>query len=77
MIRAHKIRLNPTPAQAQYFRQAAGNARFVWNWAVGKLRHCRKEGTPYPTVLALKTELNAIKRETYPFLMDPTKCAPE
>lgn len=30
---AHKIQLNPTPEQESYFRQAAGCARFVWNWA--------------------------------------------
>jgi hypothetical protein len=35
MIRAHKIRLHPTPEEANYFARAAGVARFVWNW----LRH--------------------------------------
>jgi len=35
MIKAHKIRLHPTPEQAVYFAKAAGTARFVWNW----LRH--------------------------------------
>ncbi len=34
MIRAHRIRLNPTPAQAEYFSQCAGVARFTWNWAL-------------------------------------------
>ena len=27
MIRAHKIRMNPTPAQANYFARAAGTSR--------------------------------------------------
>ncbi|TMC39352.1 MAG: transposase, partial [Chloroflexi bacterium] len=27
MIKAHKIRLNPTPEQANYFARAAGTAR--------------------------------------------------
>ncbi len=31
MIRAHKIWLKPTPEQANYFRCAAGIARFVYN----------------------------------------------
>jgi putative transposase len=35
MIKAHKIRLHPTPEQAHYFARAAGTARFVYNW----LRH--------------------------------------
>jgi len=34
MIRAHKIRLNPTPEQANHFRRAAGIARFVYNWGL-------------------------------------------
>jgi putative transposase len=33
---AHKIKLNPTPEQEAYFRQAVGCARFVWNWAVAQ-----------------------------------------
>lgn len=75
--RAHKIRLNPTPEQEQYFRQAAGNARFVWNWAVAALRHARNDGLKLPLVGDLKTEFNRIKRDQFPFIMDTTKCAPE
>ena len=41
MIRAHKIRLNPTPEQEVYFRKATGTKRFVYNqaldlWKFGK-----------------------------------------
>ena len=35
MIKAHKIRLNPTPEQEDYLRRACGTRRFVYNW----LRH--------------------------------------
>jgi len=75
--RAHKIRLNPTPEQEQYFRQAAGNARFAWNWAVSILRHAQKEQTTLPLVGALKTQFNRSKREQFPFVMNTIKCAPE
>jgi putative transposase len=75
--RAHKIRLNPTPEQEQYFRQAAGNARFAWNWALGILQEARKAGEKLPMVGNLKTEFNRIKREQFPFVMQTTKCAPE
>ncbi len=75
--RAHKIRLNPTPEQEQYFRQAAGNARFAWNWAVAILRQARKEQTTLPLVGDLKTQFNRIKRDEFPFIMRTTKCAPE
>lgn len=36
MIKAHKIRLHPTPEQAVYFAKAAGTTRFVWNWALAE-----------------------------------------
>jgi hypothetical protein len=29
----HKISLDPTCNQTDYFRRAAGTHRFVWNWA--------------------------------------------
>jgi len=76
-IRAHKIRLNPTPEQEQYFRQAAGNARFAWNWALGILREARKNQTTLPLVGDLKAEFNRIKRDQFPFVMETTKCATE
>jgi putative transposase len=34
MIRAHRIRLNPTDLQSAYLWQCAGVARFTWNWAL-------------------------------------------
>jgi putative transposase len=75
--RAHKIRLNPTPEQEQYFRQAAGNARFAWNWAVAFMREAWKAQSNLPLVGDLKAEFNRIKREQFPFVMDTTKCATE
>jgi putative transposase len=75
--RAHKIRLNPTPDQEQYFRQAAGNARFAWNWALGIVREARTAGEKLPIVGGLKAEFNRIKRDQFPFMLETTKCAPE
>lgn len=77
MIRAHKIRLNPTPEQEQYFRQAAGNARFAWNWALAIINQARAEQTTLPMVGDLKTKFNCIKRDQFPFMLETTKCAPE
>ena len=36
MIRAHQIRLHPTPEQAEYFVKAAGTRRFVYNWGLAE-----------------------------------------
>ena len=33
MLRAHKIRLNPTPEQEVYFRKAAKVTPSAWTWA--------------------------------------------
>jgi putative transposase len=32
----HKIALQPSPTQTEYFLRAAGTARFVWNWGLAK-----------------------------------------
>lgn len=76
MIRSHKIRLNPTPEQAQYFRQAAGVARFTYNWALGQWKDAYARGETV-SARALKKQFNAIKRTAFPWVLEVTKCAPE
>ena len=58
MIRAHKIRLNPTPEQANYFARAAGTSRFVWNWALAEWNRQYAAGEK-PTAFKLKKQFNA------------------
>jgi len=41
MIKAHKIRLNPTPPKEAYFYRASGVARFAWNWALEEYKQLR------------------------------------
>ena len=36
MILAHPIEWDPTEKQKEYFRQACGTARLVWNWALAE-----------------------------------------
>ena len=62
MIRAHKIRLHPTPDQANYFARAAGTSRFVWNWALSEWDRQYQAGEK-PTAYKLKKQFNAIRRE--------------
>lgn len=66
---AHKIVLDPTPAQAQFFVCAAGTARFVWNWALAQW-HTQYEAGQKPNGYALKKRLNAIKREQFPWMLE-------
>jgi putative transposase len=77
LIRAHLIRLNPTPQQALYFRKAAGTARFVYNWGLREIKRALNEGRQPESPLDLKARFNAIKRETFPWVYEVTKCAVE
>ena len=74
MIKAHKIRLNPTPEQVTYFAKAAGTARFVWNWALAEWNRQYEAGEK-PTALKLKKQFNEIRREQFPWTWEVTKNA--
>ncbi len=76
MIKAHKIRLHPTPEQANYFARAAGVARFVFNWALAEWKRQYEAGEK-PSAKALKKQFNAIRREQFPWSYEVTKCAIE
>lgn len=72
--RAHKIRLMPTKAQERMFAQAAGNARFVYNWVLGENQRQYREyrdglRESRPTVPALMKQLNAVKGTEFPWLL--------
>src|SRR5438874_8046927 len=74
MIKAHKIRLNPTDEQAVYFAKAAGTARFVWNWALAEWDRQYEAGEK-PTALKLKKQFNEMRREHFPWTWEVTKNA--
>lgn len=71
MIKAHKIRLNPTPDQYTYFMKAAGTRRYAYNWAVATWQEA--EGKK-PTALELKKQFNTQKPD---WAYEVTKCAAE
>lgn len=82
MILAHKIALDPNNAQASYFARAAGVARFAYNWALAEwgrqYEACKANpNLPKPSQAALRRQLNAIKREQFPWMLEVTKCAPQ
>jgi putative transposase len=74
MIKAHKIRLQPSPEQAVYFAKAAGTSRFVWNWALAEWNRHYESGEN-PTALKLKKQFNEIRREQFPWTWGVTKNA--
>ncbi|MGQ9905225.1 MAG: RNA-guided endonuclease InsQ/TnpB family protein, partial [Anaerolineae bacterium] len=82
MLIAHKIALDPNNAQATYFARAAGTARFAYNWALAEWTRQYQawkldNSKPKPSEAALRRQLNAIKREQFPWMLEVTKCAPQ
>jgi putative transposase len=69
MIFAHKIALDLTEAQDTYCRQAAGTARFTYNWGLAHWQMQYRNGEK-PTTATLKKQWNVIKYERYPWLAD-------
>ncbi len=79
---SHKIRLDPNKRQATYFAQAAGTARFAYNWALEEWgrqyqAHLLDPALPQPSEASLRRQLNAIKRAEFPWMLEVTKCAPQ
>jgi putative transposase len=66
---AHKIRLNPTKEQENYFIRAAGVHRFVFNWALAEWKRQYENGET-PSAYKLKKEFNAIKHNEFPFISE-------
>ncbi len=82
MLIAHKIALDPNNTQATYLVKAAGAARFAYNWALEQWQkqyeaHKANPALPKPNQMALRRQLNAIKREQFPWMLEVTKCAPQ
>jgi len=82
MLLAHRIRLDPNNVQATYLARAAGTARFAYNWALAEWQRlyeaCKADSAlPKPSEAALRRQLNAIKREQFPWMLEVTKNAPQ
>jgi len=60
MLLSHRIRIEATTAQRDYFARAAGTARRVWNWALAEWQRQATMGQR-PNAMALKKQFNAIK----------------
>ncbi len=82
MTISHKIHLDPNNKQATCFAKAAGTARFAYNWALAEWQTqyaAWKDDNiqPKPNQISLRRQLNAIKREQFPWMLEVTKNAPQ
>ena len=80
MLIAHKIALDLNNVQASHMARAAGVARFAYNWALAEWQRqyeaCKLDASlPKPSEMALRRQLNALKREQFPWMLEVTKCA--
>lgn len=76
MIKSHCIRIYPDIEQEKYLKQSCGVARFVYNWGLGFLSKSYKRGRKN-NYLSAKLLFNKIKRKSFPFVMDVSKCVAE
>jgi len=82
MMLAHRIALDPNNVQKTYLSRAAGVARFAYNWALSEWKSqyeaWKLDNTQAkPTQQSLRRQLNAIKREQFPWMLEVTKNAPQ
>jgi putative transposase len=76
VILAHRIQLDPNNEQRTYFAKACGVARFAYNWALAEWNRLYELGEK-TTESELRKRLNSIKQESYPWMLEVTKCAPQ
>jgi putative transposase len=72
VIRSQVIRLNPDRTQEEFFRRCVGTARFAFNWGLQSWNDRYVSGQKVVRN-ELGKELNAIKREQFPWMLDVPK----
>lgn len=82
MLIAHRIALDLSNVQSTYMTRAAGTARFAYNWALVQWKRQYDawkldNSQPKPTQAALRRQLNSLKREQFPWMLQVTKNAPQ
>lgn len=72
---AHRIELKPTKEQEKFFNKACGVSRFTYNWGLEKCNKIRKETGKNPSLITLKKEFKALKKEQFPWMYESPKDA--
>jgi putative transposase len=74
-ILAHTIRLYPNNKQRTLLAKSCGTARFSYNWALAEWGRQYEAGDK-PSEAKLRKQLNAIKKEQYPWMSEVSeRCA--
>ena len=67
MTLAHRMELDPTVKQREYFARAGGTARWVWNGALARW-NAEYEAGAKPKASDLKRRFNRVKYQQFPWL---------
>ena len=76
VVRSHRIALFPTAAQQVLLRQALSVSRFSYNRALAEWKRQYRAGEE-PSEGVLRRQLNAIKREQFPWMGLVPKSVPQ
>lgn len=76
MLNVHKIALKPNNMQKTFFARSAGTSRFAYNWALARWQALYKAGQK-PSEVSIRRDLNAIKSDEFPWMLEVGKCAPQ
>jgi putative transposase len=66
----------PNKVEATHLSKACGVARFAYNWALAEWRRLYALGEKVSEG-DLRKKLNGIKRQSFPWMLEVTKCAPQ
>lgn len=69
MILGQRIRLDLNDVQQTFFARCAGTARFAYNWGLARWKKQHEAGEK-PSAYSLNKELNAIKADEFPWLVE-------
>jgi putative transposase len=75
-VLSHRIALVAMAAQEVWSRQAVGVSRFAYNWALAEWQRQYQAGEK-PSEAALRRQLNAIKRQQFPWMQLVPKSVPQ
>ena len=75
-ILAHKIRLYPNDKQKTLLAKSCGVSRFAYNWALAEWKRQYENGEK-PNETKLRRDLNALKKEQFPWMYEVSKCCPQ
>jgi len=75
--RAYKTELKPNRIQGKALANHAGSARFAYNWGLARKSESYRLTGKSPNAMELHRELNRLKKTTYPWLYEVSKCAPQ